>query len=106
MNDLDEMGLLGAIRSLQQGKDMAGFELDGTPSFTVGCALVPCADDKTLERELERTRKKVEAGAGFVVCPPVFDLDHFASMVEKARGLGAPLIPTIFLLKTVVQRRE
>jgi methylenetetrahydrofolate reductase (NADPH) len=101
VNDLDELGLLGAIRSLQQGVDMAGFELNGTPSFTVGCAMAPCAEDKALERELERTRKKVEAGARFIICPPVFDVDHFASFADKTKGLGAPLIPTIFLLKTV-----
>jgi len=42
--DLDEIGLLGAIRQLQAGRDMAGFDLDGIPGFTVGCTMAPCAD--------------------------------------------------------------
>ena len=31
----------------------------------------------------------------------VFDLNRFASFMDKAKGLGVPIIPTVFLLKTV-----
>jgi methylenetetrahydrofolate reductase (NADPH) len=101
VDDLDELGLLQAIRSLKKGTDMAGFELDGTPDFTVGCTLGPFADDQTLDREIEKTQKKIEAGAQFVLSPAVFDMDRFASFLKKAKGLGVPIIPTVFLLKTV-----
>ena len=74
VNDLDELGLIGAIRSLEQGADLAGLELNGTPSFIVGCTMAQWADEPALDRELEATRKKVEAGAGFVVTPAVYDL--------------------------------
>ncbi len=62
VNDLDELGLIGAIRSLEQGVDLAGLELDGAPSFIVGCTMAQCADEPALDRELEATSKKVEAG--------------------------------------------
>jgi len=101
VDDLDELGLLQAIRSLKKGTDMAGFELDGTPDFTVGCTLGPFADDQALDREIEKTQKKIEAGAQFVLSPAVFDMDRFASFLKKAKGLGVPIIPTVFLLKTV-----
>jgi methylenetetrahydrofolate reductase (NADPH) len=101
VDDLDELELLQAIRSLKKGTDMAGFELDGSPDFTVGCTLGPFADDQTLDQEIEKTRKKIEAGAQFVLSPAVFDLDRFASFLKKAKGLGVPIIPTVFLLKTV-----
>jgi methylenetetrahydrofolate reductase (NADPH) len=101
VDDLDELGLLQAIRSLKKGTDMAGFELDGSPDFTVGCTLGPFADDQTLDREIEKTQKKIEAGAQFVLSPAVFDMDRFASFLKKAKGLGVPIIPTVFLLKTV-----
>ena len=101
VEDLDELGLLGAIQSLQGGVDLAGLELKGSPSFTVGCTMEPWVDDKTLDMELELARKKVDAGAQFVVTPPVFDLDPFISFMDRAKDLGIPVIPTVFLLKSV-----
>jgi methylenetetrahydrofolate reductase (NADPH) len=103
--DLDELGLIGAIRGLQQGVDLAGIELDGTPSFVTGCTMAQCADDQALDRELESIRKKVEAGAGFVVTPAVFDLTRFSSFRDRAQGLGVPVIATVFLLKSVGSAR-
>jgi methylenetetrahydrofolate reductase (NADPH) len=101
VDDLDEPGLLRAIRSLEKGTDLAGFELHGSPSFTVGCTMGPFVDEKTLEEEMEKARQKIEAGAQFILSPSVFDMDRFASFMDKAKGLGAPIIPTVFLLKTV-----
>jgi 5,10-methylenetetrahydrofolate reductase len=101
VNDIDEVELLGAVRSLQDGVDMAGIELKGSPSFTVGCTIEPYADDQALEAQLESARKKVEAGAQFVISPPVFDLDVFSAFSAKAKDLGVPVIPTVFLLKSV-----
>jgi methylenetetrahydrofolate reductase (NADPH) len=101
VDDLDEIGLLQAIQSLKKGKDMAGFELDGSPDFTVGGTLGPFLDDQTLDLEIEKAQKKVDAGAQFILSPAVFDMDRFVSFLEKAKGLGVPIIPTVFLLKTV-----
>ncbi len=105
VNDLDELGLIGAICSLQHGVDLAGIELEGTPSFIVGCNMTPYADESALEAELEATRKKVEAGAQFVVTPAVYDLQRFSSFLDRAEGLGVPIIATVFLLKSVGSAR-
>ena len=43
--DLDEIDLLEAIETLQEGKDLAGFDLDGSPSFTTGCTLSPFTNE-------------------------------------------------------------
>jgi methylenetetrahydrofolate reductase (NADPH) len=101
VNDIDELALLDAIGSLQKGVDMAGIELKGSPSFTVGCTIEPYLDEKALTGELELARKKIEAGAQFIITPPVFDMDLFASFMEKAKELDVPIIPTVFLLKSV-----
>jgi methylenetetrahydrofolate reductase (NADPH) len=103
--DLDELGLIGAIRGLQQGADLAGIELDGTPSFVTGCTMAQCADDQALEAELEAVGQKVKAGAGFVIAPAVFDLKRFASFRDRAQELGVPVIATVFLLKSVGSAR-
>ena len=99
--DLDEVGLLRAIRQLQAGRDLAGFDLDGVPSFTVGCTIAPCADAAELEAELAVAAAKVEAGAMFVITPPVFDLNQFAAQLPQFKKLGVPVIPTVFLLKSL-----
>ena len=101
VDDLDEEGILKAILSLQKGVDLAGFELKGSPKFITGCTFGPYKDDDDLERELAITNKKIEAGAGFIITPPVFDMDRFSFLMDRLRPLNVPVIPTVFLLKTV-----
>ena len=100
VNELDEPELLEAIQTLQDGKDMAGFELDGRPDFTTGCTIASFKDD-----ELAAAEKKVAAGAAFIITPPVFDVDVFAAFMEKAKKLNVPVIPTVFLIKSVAIAR-
>jgi methylenetetrahydrofolate reductase (NADPH) len=101
VNDLDELELIGAIRSLQNGVDMAGFSLNGNPEFIIGCTLGAFADEQALDTELVDLEKKVAAGAGFVVTPPVFDVERFAADLEKIAALKVPIIAPVFLLKSV-----
>ena len=101
VDDLDELELLGAVRTLQNGVDMAGFELNGSPSFTMGCTMAPSADDEAFEKELSLARKKIEAGAQFIITPPVYDLDRFSEAMKAFITLGVPIIPTVFLIKSV-----
>jgi 5,10-methylenetetrahydrofolate reductase len=101
VDDIDEKELIGAVQSLQEGIDMAGNELKGSPSFTVGCMIDPYEDEEALDKELAQASSKVEAGARFIISPPVFDMDHFPSFLDKAKGLGVPILPTVFLLKSV-----
>ena len=105
VNDLDELGLLAAIGILETGKDLGGNDLSGAPAFNVGCTMARCGDEKSLECELELTKRKVEAGANFIVTPPVFDVSRFASFADRAKGLGVPIIATVFLLKSVGSAR-
>ncbi len=99
--DLDELELVRTIQALQEGRDLAGFELDGNPSFVTGCTIAPYANDALLDEELESARKKIHAGARFVITPPVFNMDKFNDFLSKARGLNVPIVPTVFLLKSV-----
>jgi 5,10-methylenetetrahydrofolate reductase len=101
VNDIDELELLGGIRAMQEGVDMAGIELKGTPSFTVGCTIEPYVNDEALDIQLKSAEENVKAGAQFIIAPPVFDLEVFSKLLEKTKGLGVPIIPTVFLLKSV-----
>ncbi len=101
VDDLDEIDLIRTIGKLQHGKDDAGFELTGKPAFGVGCALSLWADDRELDQEVALTAKKVEAGAQFVILPPMFDAGQLEGVLAKLDTLKVPIIATVFLLKSV-----
>jgi 5,10-methylenetetrahydrofolate reductase len=101
VDDLDEESLLKVIEVLQAGKDMAGFDLDGIPSFFTGCSVAPYADDASLTEEVAAARKKVAAGARYIIAPPVFDVQQFQLFQSKVKDLGVPVIATVFLLKSL-----
>lgn len=78
-------------RGLNDGRSLAGRELDGRTGFTVGVAANPGAAD--LGRETERLHEKVEAGAQFAQTQPVFD----AATVERfLDAVGTPPIPILY----------
>jgi methylenetetrahydrofolate reductase (NADPH) len=61
----------------------------------------PYADEKALAAELELARKAIEAGASFVITPPVYDPSRFVSFLDQAKGLGVPIIAKVYLIKSV-----
>ena len=99
--DLDERELVEAVAALNKGKDLGGFELDGIPDFTVGCTIAPGADEAALDQEIAAAAAKISAGATFLITPPVFDLEKFAAFMKKAKPLNVPVIPTVFLIKSL-----
>ncbi|MFP4571521.1 MAG: methylenetetrahydrofolate reductase [Desulfobacterales bacterium] len=105
VEDLDETGLLEMIRSLCEGVDLAGFELKEAPDFTIGCVMPPVADEQQLSAQVDNLRARVEAGAQYIITPPVFDLAEYAKIVDALKPLGVPVIATVFLLKNVGMAR-
>jgi methylenetetrahydrofolate reductase (NADPH) len=101
--DIDLLELLGAIRTLQSGRDMAGIELKGSPQFLVGATVNVGAS--ALDLELAEMDKKIAAGAQFFVTPPVFDLGILESFLKRLNGRQVYLIPTVLLLKSVGMAR-
>jgi len=101
VNDIDEVQLLETIGKLQKGKDMEGFELDGIPTYNTGCTFGNYTDAKSMEAQLNLAKAKVDAGAKYIITPPVFDMQHFSSFYGKLAELGVPVIPTVFLIKSL-----
>ncbi len=101
--DLEAIGLLRAIEALNQGRDLGGKELSGTPSFCAGAVANPGADD--LEGELNRLEQKLAAGARFFQTQPVFDIDRYEAFAARAETLGAAVIPGVLLLKSAKMGR-
>lgn len=83
--EVDSIGLVRVLARLNAGTDWAGKQLGGATNFTIGVALNPVAED--LDYEIERFRRKIEAGAHFAMTQPLFDPAYWEAFVEK---LGAP----------------
>jgi methylenetetrahydrofolate reductase (NADPH) len=101
VNDLDEVQLIESLMTLQTGKDLSGFDLDGAPDFSIGCTLSPFADDKGRDASLLEAQKKVKAGASYIIIPPIFDVAGCDNLLSRVNELEVPVIATVFLLKSL-----
>jgi 5,10-methylenetetrahydrofolate reductase len=103
--DIDLIELLEVLDKLQQGRDMAGIELNGTPRFLVGSTVNAGATGGALDLEITELERKMAAGARFFVSPPVFDVNRFEGFMNKVGNRHANIIPTVLLLKSVGMAR-
>ena len=103
--DIDLLELLNAVRRLQDGKDMAGIELSGSPQFLVGSTVDAGAKGKSPELEIEEMNKKIEAGVQFFISPPLFDLSAIHPFMKRVDIQKTKIIPTVLLLKSLGMAR-
>ena len=103
--DIDLLELLGAIKGLQEGKDMAGIELSGAPEFLVGSTVNAGAKGKSPELVIEDMNKEIEAGVQFFISPPLFDLSAIEPFTKRLDIRKAKVIPTVLLLKSLGMAR-
>ena len=82
--EVDSIGLVQLVSALNRGEDYLGKGLDAPTSFFVGVAVNPSADD--LELELERFRRKVDAGARFAMTQALFDVELLDRFVDRLGG--------------------
>jgi methylenetetrahydrofolate reductase (NADH) len=99
------MELVETLQTLHQGKDLAGVELKGTPSFSIGSTIDAGATGNLLDIEMEHLEKMVESGVDYVITNPVFDLRRFEQFVKRVDTSKIAVIPTILLLKSAGMAR-
>ena len=88
--DVDAVGLANMVSRLNRGLDIGG-QAFGEPSrFHLGVAVNPFAPD--LDLEWNRLMHKVEAGAEFIVTPPIFDIDGFGRVLGRLTDTGLPVV--------------
>jgi methylenetetrahydrofolate reductase (NADPH) len=101
--DLDSVQLLRAAALLNEGRDLAGHELESSPDFFLGAVVTPAADP--LEPQVIKMKKKVAAGARFFQTQAVYEPDKLAAFMERVRGFGVPVIAGIVILKSAAMAR-
>lgn len=90
MFDIDSIGLINVLTGLNQGLDPSGTRIGESARFVVGMLANPGALD--LEREVERFRHKVEAGAHFALTRPVFELAALERFLELTARWPIPIL--------------
>ena len=103
--DIRLLELLQALMTLQNGKDMAGIELKGSPDFLVGTTINPGVPEDDLDREIVDLNQKRAAGAAFLVTPPVFDPESLNRFLSRAEIDKSKILPTVLLLKSLGMAR-
>jgi 5,10-methylenetetrahydrofolate reductase len=94
--DLDSVQLLQTVGLLNQGRDLAGKELQGKTDFLAGAVVTPEADP--IEPQLLKFEKKIAAGAKFIQTQAIYDLDKFQRFMDQARKHGVKIMAGIVLL--------
>ena len=103
--DIELPELLDVLQKLQQGRDMAGIDLSGSPTFFVGSSVNPAATGLALELELDAIDQKMDRGVGFFVSPPLFDISSIDAFLNRVDRSKMNIIPTVLLLKSVGMAR-
>lgn len=103
--DIDLHQLLDTIQQLQNGRDLSGVELFGSPHFLVGATVTPTAKEYHLDKEIEEMENKKKHGVRFFITPPVFDLSTIRPFLNRIDTGQTHIIPTVLLLKSVGMAR-
>ena len=88
--DVTPVGLMRVLKGLNEGIDFAGSAMAQPTSFFVGAAANPTA--ASLEAEIKLLRRKVEAGADFVMTQAIYDTEALERFLEKAARFKVPII--------------
>jgi methylenetetrahydrofolate reductase (NADPH) len=85
--DIDSIQFTLAVKTMRDtGIDPEGRKLEAPPACLLGSIAHPYL--KPLELNLLRFKKKIQAGAQFVLTQAIFDVDGFATWLEAVRAAG------------------
>jgi methionine synthase I (cobalamin-dependent)/5,10-methylenetetrahydrofolate reductase len=99
--DVDAIGLMNLVARLNRGQDIGGQAIGAPTRFFVGAAVNPFAPDTFAE--FRRLTHKVEAGADFMVTPPIFDIEAFDAVLPRLRQAGRPIVASLAALDSLRQ---
>lgn len=100
--DVDSIGLIRILSQLNAGTDSSGNPLGKQASFSVACAADPTRPD--LAEETDRLRRKLDAGANFIMSQIIYDIGlwkRFVTLFEQRHGpLHVPVLLGILPLQS------
>jgi 5,10-methylenetetrahydrofolate reductase, prokaryotic form len=94
----------------RHASDLVAFVRESFPDFCIGVAGYPGAhpESPTFASDLSYTKKKLDAGADFVVTQLFFDVREYFAMVERLRAMGEtrPIVPGILPIQSLESIRR
>jgi homocysteine S-methyltransferase len=99
--DVDSIGLTNMAVRLNQGLDIAGQPIGSPTRFLIGVGVNPLAPIPDVE--WRRLAHKVEAGAEFIMTPPVLDLAAFEGVLPRLLETKLPVIAGVVALESLRQ---
>ncbi len=94
--DTDSIGMVAVQRRLNCGIDLGGQSIEPPTAAVIGVGLDPTALDQ--DREVDRFRQKVAAGAEFAITQPVFDPEALLRFLDRVQAYGVPIVAGVWPL--------
>ncbi|HHQ49019.1 MAG TPA: bifunctional homocysteine S-methyltransferase/methylenetetrahydrofolate reductase [Acidobacteria bacterium] len=100
VNHVDIFELVRTIRRMAAGEDWSGNPIGDPPAFFTGVAVNPHAAD--LAHEADRLRRKIEAGASFIMSQVFFEWAPWERLLELfGGGLPVPALVAVWPLTSL-----
>ncbi|MEX2705429.1 MAG: methylenetetrahydrofolate reductase [Candidatus Freyrarchaeum guaymaensis] len=97
--DLDSAQLVYMINKInEEGKDLAGNEIEDPPKFHIGVAGAPGADP--FEPEILKIERKIKVGGQFIQTQVVYDMEIAKRFLNAVKHLNVPTLIGICPLKS------
>jgi homocysteine S-methyltransferase len=96
---MDSIALASVVKNLNVGLDIAGNQFSPGLNLTIGIGANPVAVD--LEREIEKFRQKVLAGAEYAITQPVFETSMLLDFLKEVEDTNIPIIAGIWPLTSL-----
>ncbi len=103
--DLDVMGLLNAVKKLQEGYDLMGNDLQGRPQFFVGAEVNATAKGHILDLEIMDMEKKIRLGVDYFFTKSIYEPSLLENFIKRTSHFKVPIIAGITLLKSAGMAR-
>jgi methionine synthase / methylenetetrahydrofolate reductase(NADPH) len=99
--DMDSVGLIHILSRMNSGEDLAGNSVGESPGFLIGASFNPTAED--LRFEVDKLRRKVEAGAHAFWTQPVFEIGVLERALEQIDDLDVCILLGLMPLRSARQ---
>jgi len=97
---VDAVGLIELLRGLNEGTDRYGLRLESATNFDIGVRIRAAPVLSAAART--RTRRKIDAGAHFIVTSPVYTQNALDTLLEVIDG-DVPVLATVHPLRSLAE---
>jgi homocysteine S-methyltransferase len=96
--DVDSVGLLKILSSMNSGKDIMGNSIIGRTNFLLACGVNPASGN--LDKEIHKLEQKVESGARIAFTQPIFEMETLENFLNKIHHIKIPIMLGILPLRS------